>query len=71
MNTIYPHRHLFYAHGQLGIAVAPICAYCLHRLGQGSTTGPLSAAERRSLEDEHVCLEKTTARRAEVSLPYN
>jgi hypothetical protein len=66
MNTSYPNQH-FHPHETIGKAGRPVCAYCLHRLG----TAVVSASIRRELEDDHVCVEKLTARQPHVSLPYN
>ncbi|AXC09414.1 hypothetical protein ACPOL_0027 [Acidisarcina polymorpha] len=68
MNTSYPH-HDTRSLQSLSSAVRPICAYCLHLLG--SSPGPMSASMRLELEEHHECVEKTTAKRPAVSLPFN
>jgi hypothetical protein len=68
MESHYPHHHSHLP--QLPAkAMRPVCAYCLHLLGSAGVS--LSASMRRSLEDNHQCSEKATARQPHASLPFN
>ncbi len=70
MHTNYPHPHSHHRNPP-GERVRPICAYCLHLLGSASVSAPLSATMRTAIENDHQCVEKTTARQPHVSLPFN
>jgi hypothetical protein len=68
MDTHYPYHHSL-LHQLPGKAMRPVCVYCLHLLGSPGV--PLNASMRRSIEDNHVCVEKMIAREPHVSLPFN
>ena len=70
MNTSYPHHHS-HTHELLTGALRPICAYCMHLLAVSPANTPVSASMRRELEEHHECIEKATARRPDVSMPFN